>query len=116
MEQKEETATIPQRAESSASALMSCYHPDRRAEVFQDIAQQLHCQVNDLFIARAHTDSDWRGWSGPALPELCKINQQCNHRNVSNRSESKLDWQELVALLWWVENSTEQNDMKNSAE
>lgn len=73
MEHKEEMAAIPQRAESSASALMSCYHRDRRAELFQDIAQQLHCQVNDLLIARAHTDSDWRGRSRPVLPKPWRL-------------------------------------------
>lgn len=60
MEQKEETAVISKPSLNRGlryCALMSCYHPDWRAEVFQDISQQLHCKVNDLFIARAHTDS-----------------------------------------------------------
>lgn len=57
MEQREETAVISKPALNRGlrhCALMSCYHPDWRAEVFQDISQQLHCKVNDLFIARAH--------------------------------------------------------------
>lgn len=60
MAQKEETAVISKPSLKRGlryCALMSCYHPDWRAEVFQDISQQLHCKVYDLFIARAHTDS-----------------------------------------------------------